>query len=244
MPARCAASAQPQSRPKSPSESRFTQAGAAATIRPPRRRTTWRPAHPASGDAAPDCSRASSQAWVANGVAASGSWARSRSQAVAGISDTAPCTWGSSGAGRLAPSARGAASPSGGGTPGVISRAGGRASGSGAPGGGRPGAPARLPAGPDLCEPAPHGDARESLPRSPGPVTAPFERRFTVRWADVDANGHLRNTAYSELCSDTRIALLAAGGYGWERFRAEGFGPVLLRESLEYLREGKMGEIV
>lgn len=75
-------------------------------------------------------------------------------------------------------------------------------------------------------------------------MTAPFERRFAVRWSDVDANGHLRNTAYSELCSDTRIALLAAGGYGWERFRAEGFGPVLLRESLEYLREGKMGELV
>ena len=26
---------------------------------------------------------------------------------------------------------------------------------------------------------------------------SPLERRFTARWSDVDANGHMRNTAYS-----------------------------------------------
>ncbi len=71
-----------------------------------------------------------------------------------------------------------------------------------------------------------------------------FARRFTVRWADVDANGHMRNTAFSEMCNDTRVALLAAGGYPWRRFQEEGIGPVLFREEIEYRREAAMGEEV
>jgi acyl-CoA thioester hydrolase len=73
---------------------------------------------------------------------------------------------------------------------------------------------------------------------------SPFTRSFVVRWSDVDANGHMRNTAYSELCSDTRVAMLAAGGFGWDRFESLGLGPVLLRESIVYRREAGLGEEV
>jgi acyl-CoA thioester hydrolase len=75
-------------------------------------------------------------------------------------------------------------------------------------------------------------------------VTRPLERRFTVRWGDVDANGHMRNTAYSEFCSDTRISLFLAAGFGWDRFAAAGVGPVILREEIDYLREAAMGDDV
>ncbi len=71
-----------------------------------------------------------------------------------------------------------------------------------------------------------------------------FTRHFTIRWSDVDANGHMRNTAYSELCSDTRVALFAAGGFGWARFEALGLGPVLLKETIAYRREAALGEDV
>ncbi|HTP53213.1 MAG TPA: acyl-CoA thioesterase [Anaeromyxobacteraceae bacterium] len=71
-----------------------------------------------------------------------------------------------------------------------------------------------------------------------------FERHFTIRWSDVDANGHMRNTAYSELCSDTRVAMLAALGFPWERFEALALGPVLLRETIVYRREAALGEDV
>ena len=100
----------------------------------------------------------------------------------------------------------------------------------------------RTPSGRTLRRPS--TSALAARRRGDKAVTAPFERRFTVRWSDVDGNGHLRNTAYSDFCSDTRMALLTAGGFGWDRFQAAGYGPVILREVIEYLREGKMAEAI
>ena len=71
-----------------------------------------------------------------------------------------------------------------------------------------------------------------------------YAKSFVVRWADCDANGHMRNTAYSEYAIDVRIAFLAEHGFGFDQFVASGFGPVLLREEIDYLRELKMNETV
>jgi len=71
-----------------------------------------------------------------------------------------------------------------------------------------------------------------------------FSRSFIVRWADCDANGHLRNTCYSEYAIEVRMAFLAHHGFGLAEFRQEGVGPVLLREEIDYLRECHMGEEV
>ncbi len=72
----------------------------------------------------------------------------------------------------------------------------------------------------------------------------PFARSFVIRWADCDANGHLRNTCYSEYAIEVRMAFLAAHGFGLPEFRKHGVGPVLLREEIDYLRECHMGEEV
>jgi acyl-CoA thioester hydrolase len=69
-----------------------------------------------------------------------------------------------------------------------------------------------------------------------------FHRSFTVRWADCDANGHLRNTCYSEYAIEVRMAFLAQHGFGLPQFKACGVGPVLLREEIDYFRECHMGE--
>ena len=71
-----------------------------------------------------------------------------------------------------------------------------------------------------------------------------YAKTFTVRWADCDVNGHMRNTAYSEYAIDVRMAFLAEHGFGFEQFVASGFGPVLLREEIDYLRELKLGDTV
>jgi acyl-CoA thioester hydrolase len=71
-----------------------------------------------------------------------------------------------------------------------------------------------------------------------------YAKTFTVRWADCDANAHMRNTAYSEYAIDVRIAFLDEHGFGYEQFVASGFGPVILREEIDYLRELKMNEAV
>ncbi|HEX9244452.1 MAG TPA: thioesterase family protein [Anaeromyxobacter sp.] len=71
-----------------------------------------------------------------------------------------------------------------------------------------------------------------------------YAKTFIVRWADCDVNGHMRNTSYSELTIDVRIAFLAEHGWGFDQFVSSGFGPVILREEIDYLRELKLGESV
>ena len=72
----------------------------------------------------------------------------------------------------------------------------------------------------------------------------PIVRSFEIRWSDVDANGHVRHTVYPELRAEVRLGWLKDGGFGWERFAAEGLGPVLLREEIDYRREVGLGERV
>jgi acyl-CoA thioester hydrolase len=69
-----------------------------------------------------------------------------------------------------------------------------------------------------------------------------YAKSFSVRWADCDANGHLRNTAYSEYTVEVRIAFLEEHGFGMAVVKQHGLGPVLLREEIDYLRECHMGE--
>jgi acyl-CoA thioester hydrolase len=73
---------------------------------------------------------------------------------------------------------------------------------------------------------------------------AEYARTYELRWSDVDANGHVRHSVYSELGADARIAWLADGGFPWKRLEEIGLGPVLLREELEYRREIGIGERV
>jgi acyl-CoA thioester hydrolase len=69
-----------------------------------------------------------------------------------------------------------------------------------------------------------------------------FQKHFTARWSDVDANRHLRNTVFSELATHTRFRLLEAHGFGQAAFEAHRFGPVMFREEVRYRREVLFGE--
>jgi YbgC/YbaW family acyl-CoA thioester hydrolase len=96
----------------------------------------------------------------------------------------------------------------------------------------------------------------DELPRTPGgklvrrvltdrdgaTARAPWTRAATVRWADVDANGHMRNTAYSDFASDARLAFFAEHGFPLERLHELGITPVILTEELTYRREATLGE--
>jgi len=69
-----------------------------------------------------------------------------------------------------------------------------------------------------------------------------FSKTFTVRWADCDANGHLRSTGYSDYAIEVRMAYLLEHEFGLAELRQAGIGPVILREEIDYLRECHMGE--
>jgi acyl-CoA thioester hydrolase len=64
-----------------------------------------------------------------------------------------------------------------------------------------------------------------------------YSKSFEVRWADLDVNRHLRNTAYSEYATHVRVSFLEEHGFGFQEFGRLGFGPVILREEARYFRE-------
>jgi acyl-CoA thioester hydrolase len=58
-----------------------------------------------------------------------------------------------------------------------------------------------------------------------------------VIWAQMDANRHLRHSAYADLAAQARIELLEAINLNMETFAKLKLGPILFREELVYLRE-------
>lgn len=70
------------------------------------------------------------------------------------------------------------------------------------------------------------------------------EEHFAVRWSDLDANRHVKNTIFSEFATHTRFRLLESHGFGQGRFEALRFGPVMFREEIRYRRELAFGERV
>lgn len=72
----------------------------------------------------------------------------------------------------------------------------------------------------------------------------PFRERFAVRWSDLDANRHVRNTIFSEFATHTRFRFLESHGFSQGEFEALRFGPVMFREEIRYRRELVFGEEV
>jgi acyl-CoA thioester hydrolase len=69
-----------------------------------------------------------------------------------------------------------------------------------------------------------------------------FTRRFHVRWGDMDFNGHMRNTAYLDLCGDVRMMYFQEHGFSMREFERLRMGPVITRDDLEYFREMRLLE--
>ncbi len=64
-----------------------------------------------------------------------------------------------------------------------------------------------------------------------------FEQNITVRWSDLDPNGHVRHSVYYDYGAQTRIALLQRQGVGIDWLASNGLGPVLFREEAKFYRE-------
>ncbi|WP_192820560.1 thioesterase family protein [Rufibacter sp. LB8] len=63
-----------------------------------------------------------------------------------------------------------------------------------------------------------------------------------VIWAQVDANMHLRHSAYADFAAQARIALLDSLGLNFKMFQKLRLGPILFKEELHYLREVGLNE--
>lgn len=58
-----------------------------------------------------------------------------------------------------------------------------------------------------------------------------------IMWSQVDANMHLRHSAYADFAAQARIEILEALGFNADIFLKYKIGPILFREELIYLKE-------
>lgn len=57
------------------------------------------------------------------------------------------------------------------------------------------------------------------------------------RWSDIDANRHIRNTAYNDLFIEARLAKLKEHGFDQKKMEELGMGPMVIHEHLYYVKE-------
>lgn len=58
-----------------------------------------------------------------------------------------------------------------------------------------------------------------------------------VLWSQIDANMHLRHSAYADFAAQARLELLEKTGFSAALFHKLQLGPILFREETVYLRE-------
>tara|TARA_R110002049_G_scaffold11079_2_gene53157 strand:- start:97 stop:576 length:480 start_codon:yes stop_codon:yes gene_type:complete len=68
-----------------------------------------------------------------------------------------------------------------------------------------------------------------------------YKKQFEIRWSDVDANGHLANSAYTNFMSHTRMAFFLEFGFAMTEMKKENVGPVVFYEHMYYFKESFIG---
>lgn len=68
-------------------------------------------------------------------------------------------------------------------------------------------------------------------------MTERFERTIQIGWGDMDANGHMRNSAYLDAASNLRMIYFMVHGITTAEFAQWRIGPIALKDVLEYRRE-------
>ena len=70
--------------------------------------------------------------------------------------------------------------------------------------------------------------------------TQPYLKTLLAGWGDMDFNGHMRNTAYLDKSADVRMMFFAEHGFSMSEFMRLKIGPVVMKDEIEYQREGKL----
>ncbi len=64
-----------------------------------------------------------------------------------------------------------------------------------------------------------------------------YTKQFEIRWSDVDANRHLRNSAYIDFMSHTRMSFFMDSGLDLTNLKKQNLGAVAFYEHMFYFRE-------
>jgi acyl-CoA thioester hydrolase len=68
-----------------------------------------------------------------------------------------------------------------------------------------------------------------------------FKKQFEIRWSDVDANGHLANSAYTNFMSHARMSFFNEQGFSMKEILKNNIGPVVFYEHMYYFKESFIG---
>lgn len=64
-----------------------------------------------------------------------------------------------------------------------------------------------------------------------------FSMPLHIRWADIDANRHLRHSVYYDFAAAARMKLLSDRGLTTKKFEEFNVGPILFREEAMFRKE-------
>jgi acyl-CoA thioester hydrolase len=71
-----------------------------------------------------------------------------------------------------------------------------------------------------------------------------FSKILSIRWADIDANFHMRHSVYYDFGAQQRIEILMQLGLSMSAMQEQHFGPILFREECLFLREMKLTDTI
>jgi acyl-CoA thioester hydrolase len=69
-----------------------------------------------------------------------------------------------------------------------------------------------------------------------------FRQTLQIRWADIDANRHLRHSVYYDYGASMRMTALSGQGLTMQKLEELGIGPILFREEAIFRREILFGD--
>ena len=69
-----------------------------------------------------------------------------------------------------------------------------------------------------------------------------YSMSYEIRWTDLDANGHVRYSAYIDVTADLRYRFFAQRNFPPEAFLQLGIGAVYTALTANFLREVRFGE--
>ena len=71
-----------------------------------------------------------------------------------------------------------------------------------------------------------------------------YSGTYNIRWADLDANGHVNYSAFIDAAADLRYRFFAERGFPPEAFLKAGIGAVYNALAAQFLREVLVGESI
>lgn len=71
-----------------------------------------------------------------------------------------------------------------------------------------------------------------------------FEKKYKVKWSDVDPNRHLRGSAYLDFTDHTRVDFMESNGMTIDMLTKLNCGFVITNTNLQFKREILMNEVI